>query len=229
MGKITHYVAFDLEVSGRSPKWHDLMAIAGHVATDKVGGTVCPTFEAYLGDEDNFRYEKGCKEGFWDKVVDGHDGKTKMDLYLERKKEKGKIYTIKEAMSAVIAWVEQIQSMLKDDERAILVSDAMFDYIWLSYHLAETQPADGCVTIEYLIDAEFRVAHGADSFNCGVGGDIREYGTEQIALEALGLTEFPDTVEPLDPCHDPLKDAKRTSEIAAFIVGSVRKRKRAHQ
>lgn len=216
MGRaITHLLAIDVEATGDNVLEHWMPEFAG--AYWRVGDQApLQTFYRCLEAPPNTSWNPETRAQFWENKEKGFDGKTPLEALEERQKAAGTLCDPIEAMHQFVAWMRVIEAAKADDEEVIIVFDTTgFDAAWMAVYLARA----GYGGLETIF-GQYRPLRDTNSFYFGIGGKMRKWGSEGVALDALGIKELPAWVLQYAHNHDPLSDANEIAAVASFILST---------
>jgi hypothetical protein len=215
MGRaITHVVAIDVEATGGNVLEHWMPEFAGSLW--RVGDqSPSKTFYRCLEAPPGTTWCPATREQFWENKEKGFDGKTPLEALTERQKA-SKLCDPIEAMHEFVAWMRVIEASKADDDEVMIVFDTTgFDAAWMAVYLARA----GYAGLETIF-GQYRPLRDTNSFYFGMGWNMRKWGSEGVALEALGVKELPQWVTQYAHNHDPQSDANEIGAVASFILST---------
>lgn len=210
---ITHVLAIDVETTGGNvlKNWMPEFAAVFWRIGDRMPTA---TFYRCLAQPADTEWSPATLAQFWNNLDSGFDGKTPLEALRERQATHTPLADPVHAMDQFVAWARALEDAKAVDEEIIIVSDTTgFDAQWLSVYLARA----GYDALETLF-GQYRPLRDTNSFYFGMGRKMRKWGSEGVALAALGLTELPDWVKQFAHNHDPLSDANEIAATASFIL-----------
>jgi hypothetical protein len=213
---ITHVLAIDVETSGGNVLNNFMPEFAA--AFWRIGDrTPTATFYRCLAQPAGCEWSPDTMAQFWTNLEKGFDGKTPLEALRERQTVHAPLADPIVAMHDFVAWARGLEAAKAADEEIIIVSDTTgFDAQWISVYLARA----GYDALETLM-GQYRPLRDTNSFYFGMGRKMRKWGSEGVALEALGLTELPDWVKAYAHNHDPQSDANEIAATASFILAQL--------
>lgn len=214
MGRsITHVLAIDVEASGGNvlENWMPEFAAAFWRIGDQ---KPTATFYRCLAQPAGCTWSPQSMVQFWTNLDKGFDGKTPLEALRDRQAMHEPLADPVQAMHDFVAWARGLEAAKAADEEIILATDTTgFDLSWIAVYLARA----GYDGPESLF-GQYRPARDTNSFYFGMGRKMRKWGSEGVALEALGLTELPAWVKQYAHNHDPQSDANEIAATASYIL-----------
>jgi len=213
--EVTHVLVIDVEATGQNlvQNWMpEFGAVVSQIGCTSFDGS----FYACLQQPDNTEWDLLTKREFWDNPDHGKDGKTPRALLSERQASNVQ-ETPREAMKRFCDWcTEQKNNVRKAGGKMLVFFDtAGFDASWINYYLSKY--GKDCSNINQLF-GDYSPARDIDSFKFGMARQLKVWGSENVALEAIGESELPDWVTSHEHNHNPLSDAKHIAAQCSFFL-----------
>lgn len=210
--EITHILALDIEATGGNVLKHWMPEFAASYW--RIGEqTPTKTFYRCLAQPPDTEWCPSTRAQFWESKEKGFDGKTPLDALCERQKA-GELCDPIEAMHEFVAWARVLDASKQDGDEVMIVFDTTgFDAAWMAVYLARA----GYAGLETLF-GPYRPLRDTNSFYFGMGWTMRKWGSENVALEALGINDLPAWVLQYAHNHDPQSDANEIGAVASFIL-----------
>lgn len=203
------FVAIDVEATGENLLRTWVPCFAACAITE--GGKMIGHYEAYPNEPEDKVWGKRCLDEFWNAPQED-GGPTVMEAFKKRKLGK-KTETLGESVLRFVNWCADIEGDVT------LVSDTSdFDFTRLNYMLSMFSSFTGVSVVNRLFGRDYQPSMCIDDYMKGAALQIKHWGADEAFLGLLGLTEYPECVQPVDRNHDPLEDAKRIAQIAAFVA-----------
>jgi hypothetical protein len=210
---ITHLLAVDVETAGANvlDNWMPEFAASFWRIGDRAPTA---TFYRCLAQPPGCGWAPETMSQFWTNPEKGFDGKTPLMALAERQAKHSPLCDPIGAMHEFVAWARSLEAAEAVDEEIMIVSDTTgFDAQWLAVYLARA----GYQGLETLF-GQYRPLRDTNSFYFGMGRKFAKWGSESVALEALGLLELPDWVKQYAHNHDPQSDANEIAATASFFL-----------
>lgn len=219
--EVTHILVIDVETTGQNAVQNWMPEFAGVVWAIGAEEPV-DSFYRVLKCPEGRTWCPVTKREFWEDAEKGHNGKTPMQLYEERRSAAGsEEANPDDAMAEFVAWAQQHERDVKKAGGKIIVvfDTAGFDATWMNVYLGQSSQRTDCGSINYLF-GQYRPTRDIDSFKFGMGRQLKVWGSEGVGLRAVGasIKGFPDWVEKHAHNHHPLSDAHNIAAQASFFL-----------
>ena len=215
LDEITHILVVDIETTGPNVKQHYMPEFG--VSFWKIGDKEpLATHHFTLHAPENTGWDAQTREEFWDNPAKGEDKKTTpMEALKKRLLEKPPQH-IYSAMRKFVDFAKECDAVA-NGKLVIVFDTAEFDSTFMNYYLAAWTEVP---SLTRLFGA-YRSTRDIDSFYYGVGGYLKFWGAEEVALSGMNINAFPDWVNAFKATHNPLDDANFIGAKASYVLSTV--------
>lgn len=210
--EITHILVIDIETTGPSVRKHYMPEFAAsfwEISGQKPLATRHYTLQQPEGTE----WDAETLSEFWNNPAKGEDKKTTpMEALKQRLLEKPPqhIHTV---MHEFIAFALECDAIARG-LLVIMFDTVEFDSTFMNYYLASWTAVPSLTRLF----GGYRATRDIDSFYFGVGGRIKFWGAEEVALAGMRVADFPDDVKAYKATHHPLDDANFIGAKASYVL-----------
>lgn len=217
LDEITHILVVDIETTGPNVTRHYMPEFG--VSFWKIGDTK-PLAERHytLQQPENTEWDAQTLDEFWNNPARGEDKKTPPMAALKQRLLDYPPRHMFSVMQLFVDFAEECDEVAKG--KVVVVFDtAEFDSTFLNFYLATWTKVPSLTRLF----GSYRSTRDIDSFYYGVGGYLKFWGAEEVALSGMNVKAFPDWVNEFKATHNPLDDANFIGAKASYVLSTVYK------